>query len=187
MDSSYNNRRWSNTSRNSFNFKDYSIRRILLISTVITILFVTNPANDVQLTPASLRSSFYTCTSRTPKKKRRKKRGSGNGTGFDSWNAFGMWIDDSIFFPIRECYDSFMNSNEKYIGRYMETNYGIFAMRIERNTGVHLEFLNQDYTICQFQSDIYGTSYNLSYYGCNWVGAFYGSHNIVRIVLKSLM
>mmetsp|Transcript_32383 Transcript_32383/g.38691 ORF Transcript_32383/g.38691 Transcript_32383/m.38691 type:complete len:410 (-) Transcript_32383:76-1305(-) len=171
MDSSYNNRRWSNTSRNSSNFRDYSIRRILLISTVITILFVTNPANDVQLMPASVRSSFYTCTSRTSKRKRRKKRGNSNGTGFDSWNAFGMWIDNSIFCPITECYDSFINGNEKKMGRYMETNYGIFAMWIERNTGVHLGFLSQDYTICQFQSDTYGTSYNSSYYGstCNWV------------------
>lgn len=46
----------------------------------------------------------------------------------------------------------------------METNYGIFSVWTERYNGLHMGFLLQDFTICQFGGDNY-----ISPFACNWL------------------
>jgi len=165
MSWSYNRRR--TTARSYFNFRNFSLRKTLLLTIVTATFFVTNPANNVHIIPASLRSSF-TCASRIPKKKEKKKSGGWNGVY--SWNFFGMSIDNSYFCPITQSY-SFINSNERRKTKTKETNYGIFSAWTERDTGLHLAFLLQDLTICEFQNNVYGKYYNSSNDQslCNWL------------------
>lgn len=163
MESPYN-RRCLNTFRNRFNFRDYSLLKTLLLTTVITILVLTNPANDFHVTPALLRSSFNTCTSRTMKRKEKKRGRTRDGSDFYSWNIVGKSIDKPDFCSIKEFYSSINSYVKKTSTRNMETNYGIFSMWIERDTAVHLAFLLQDFTICKFQSNAYGIQSK-----CNWV------------------
>lgn len=162
---SYNSRR--TTARSHINFRNFSLRKALLLTIIAVAFFVTNPANKIHIIPASLRSSF-TCSSAIPKRNRKKKDGDRNG--FYSWNFFGMSIDNSYFCPITQSY-SFINSNERRKTKIKETNYGVFSVWTERDTGVHLAFLLQDFTMCKFQSNLYDKYFNSPHDQslCNWL------------------
>ena len=134
MNSFYNRR-----NENNFNLRCFSLRKILLLTVVTLVFLATNPANDAHAT--------LKCASRISKRK--KKRGGGGGKySVYSWNFFGISVNDFVC-PITDKINSLINSNGRYKTKSMETNYGIFSAWTEWDTGVHLGFLLQDFTICE--------------------------------------